>query len=372
MKKIACMAVVLFLSFLLPLDAFAFMPGVDGANVGTLAGTGSHGAWDGGLAQFNMPFGIAGQPGGSVVVADTFNNVIRSISAHGDVSTFAGLILETGDDNFPLGFYLDASLSEAGFNRPAGVAVDADGRIFIADSENHAIRIISEGMVFTFAGGNGRGFADGNPNVSMFNLPGAIAVCPEGNLLVADTGNHVIRKITPDGISSTVAGQAGQFGYAGGYSSLFDSPQGIAVDAEGSIFVADTGNNLIRVIEGGQTRTLAGSRIVGTEGGHGDVWDLAPIGGFRDGFGDYALFNQPIGLAIWNGYLLVADSANHVIRIVSPDGEARTLLGSGAPGYVDGAARQAAFHFPMGIYAQAGRLLITDTGNNMIRFVELR
>ena len=350
---------------------YGFWPSADGHEVATIAGTGGHGALDGSSAQFNLPFGVAGAPGGGIIVADTFNNVLRRVSSPGVTSTFAGTVLEAGDDNFPIGFHYDSSLSNAGFNRPTSVAVDALERIFVADSQNHAIRVILDDMVFTFAGGNGAGHTNGNRNVSRFNKPGAIAVCPDGNLFVADTGNHVIRKITPEGITSTIAGQAGRFGYANGRSALFDSPQGIAVGRDGRVFVADTGNNVIRVIDGDSTSTLAGSSISNLHDAYGDGWDSAPLGFFADDIGIFAMFNQPAGLAFWGDYLIVADSANHAIRAVSQAGEVRTLLGNGNPGFFDVAANMAIFHFPTGVYVQGNMLFIADTGNNMIRAVTL-
>ena len=367
MKKIVCMAAAVVLCFVLPLETFAYMPSVMGNEVETLAGTGSHGAWDGGLSQFNQPMGITYHEG-RILIADTFNNLLRFIDADGEVGTFAGVLRETAPDNFPRGFYRDDVLLEAEFGRPIGLAFDSGGRIFVADSQNSAIRVIWEDRVFTFSGGLGAGFADGSPPVAVFNRPGAVAVGRGGYLYVADTGNHLIRRISPDGYATTIAGVPGQYGHEDGpaYATLFDSPMGIAVSAEGVIFVADTGNNLIRVIEDGVVRTLAG-RVLLDE----DEYDAFPMGGFSDGAGEDALFNMPMGLTIWNGYLIVADSVNHAIRAVSMEGEVVTLLGSGYPGYAMGIAESAMFHFPTGVFAHGNRLLIADTGNNKIRTVEI-
>ena len=352
--------------------------------VETVAGSGSHGHWDGGLARFNMPMALAGDGKGGLIVADTFNNLIRAIDAYRDVQTLAGSIRFIGFDNFPHGAYLDGGLETAGFSRPRGIAVNPDGWVFIADSGNHAIRVIVGGEVFTFAGGLGAGHADGDANTARFNSPSALAVCPEGYVYVADTGNHAIRRVSPIGVTETIAGMPGSYGYMNGanLSALFDSPMGIALSGSGRIYVSDTGNHAIRVISGisgtasGRVDTFAGRRAFLESGGsgssiHPDEWDAAPAGGFEDGASDRAMFNSPKGLSFWGDMLIVADSSNHSIRIISPDGEARTLAGTGYPDYIGGAIEAAAFHFPSGVYVFEDRLFIADMGNNKIRSLSL-
>ena len=367
MKRIFNTATALFLSLALPFCVYAFMPGIEGGYLETAAGTGSHGAWDGGISQFNLPMSLVFD-GSRIMIADTFNNVLRIIDADGEVSTFAGVVRETAPDNFPRGFYRDGALYQAGFNRPVGIAVNPVGHVFVADGRNHAIRILFEDRSYTFTGGLEAGFADGNAYEAMFNMPSALAFGTNGYLYVADAGNHVIRRISPARVASTIAGVPGVHGHEDGAadSALFDSPMGIAVSPDGVIFVADTGNHRIRAIENGEVRTLAGRTNL-------DGTDLEmPTGGFNDGNGENALFNMPMGIAYWDGYLFVADSANHSIRVVSMNGETRTLFGNGYPGYVGGAAGYARLHFPMGVYVRDGRLLIVDTGNNKIRETWLR
>ena len=339
------------------------------------AGTGLHGAMVSGVyAQFNLPSSLAGMPCGEIIVADTSNNAIRLVDADGNVRLFAGTIDIAGRDNFPFGFYLDAGLAESGFNRPVGIAVCDEGRVFIIDSQNHSIRIAVDGVVRTFSGGNGMGFADGGPDVARFNNPSAMAICPQGNLIVADTLNHVIRRIDAMGVVTTIAGRAGVYGNADGNANraTFDSPMGVVVCQSGRVYVADTGNHLIRVIENGVVSTLAGSvqrMAQALRDGHPDRWDMNPLGGFEDGVGNQALFNKPMGLALWNGNLVIADSANHSIRILAPSGEVATIAGTGIPGFAEQGG--VAFHLPRGLYVRGDYLYVADTGNNMIRRIRL-
>ena len=218
MKKIIvllAMALVVSIQFSLIVHANATLEEKESAALGhgvlgvrTLAGTGSHGAADGALVQFNLPFGVFALADGSVLVADSFNNLIRKINADGYGSLFAGRLLGIGADNFPQGAYHDDSSLYSFFYRPVGLAVNSDGWIFIADMHNHAVRVIVDGEVYTFAGGLGAGYAGGGTN-AMFNRPSGITVCANGYVYVADTGNHAIRRISPGGYVTTAAGIGG-------------------------------------------------------------------------------------------------------------------------------------------------------------------
>lgn len=341
--------------------------------VWTVAGTGNHGAIDGYPAQFNLPTGIFSSGDGTLYIADTMNNLIRSIDIDMYVQRVTGEILVNDEHNFPQGFYMDTEIDTALFNRPTDVAVDERGWIFITDSENNAIRVIAGQRVYTFAGSAESGHVDGSSSDARFNLPTAIAICPQGNLYVADTLNHAIRMIDADGNVTTIAGTPGTYGFSDGTvdEALFNRPGGIAVSQDGRIYVADTGNHLIRVIEQGEVRTLAGtlrfmSDITWYE--NTDI-DDEPLGGFEDGF--EAMFNTPTGLSIWYGNLIVADSLNHMIRAILPTGETITIAGIGYPEYINASPDQAAFHLPRGVYVRGNRLYIADTGNNLIRAMEL-
>jgi sugar lactone lactonase YvrE len=206
---------------------------------------------------------------------------------------------------------------QSAFSDPFGIAVAADGTIYVADAgESNRIRKISpDGNVTTLAGGS-EGFVDGAGASASFNTPSALALGPDGNLYVADTGNNRIRKITPDGTVSTVAG-SGTAGYVDGPAATaqFNGPIGLAVSRDGDIYVADTYNDVIRMITiAGEVTTIAGG---GTPG-------------FADGEQKVALFDTPSGIVVVeNSSLIVADTGNRRLRKISPEGSVSTLPISG-------------------------------------------
>ena len=247
--------------------------------VTTLAGlAGAAGSADGtgSAARFRDPRGVAVDSAGNVYVADYSNHTIRKITPAGVVSTLAGLAGNPGSD--------DGTGNAARFSQPAGVAVDSAGNVYVADTFNHTIRkITSAGMVSTLAGLAGSlGSEDGPVSGARFNHPYGVAVdSASGNVYVADSANHTIRKITPAGVVSTLAGLAGNPGSADGIGSAarFNSPYGVAVDSAGNVYVADSHNNTIRKITpAGAVSTLAG---------------LAGMVGSADGTGSAARFNFP-------------------------------------------------------------------------------
>ncbi len=250
--------------------------------VTTLAGTGTDGSMDGAgnVAQFNYPRGGAIDSSGNVYVADTYNQRIRKITSAGVVTTLAG----TGTAGF-----MDGAGNVAQFNFPYGVAVDNSGFVYVADQSNHRIRkITSTGVVSTLAGTGTAGNMDGAGNAALFRSPGGVAVDGSGNVYVADTYNHRIRKITSTGVVSTLA-------------SGFDNPRGVEVDSSGNVYVADASNHRIRKItSAGVVTTLAGT--TGTSG-------------FMDGAGNVAQFNKPYRVAVdSSGNVYVTDTDNHRIR----------------------------------------------------------
>ena len=370
MKRGFFVAVVLMIGF--AFTAYAREP----EGIYTIVGTGVHGA-EIYPAQFNMPLSVAVSAGGGVIfVADTYNNVIRELplipALHQPrVPVLAGYVEPPGPDGFPMGFFRNCILELSRFHRPSSIAVNQQGWIFVADTYNHAIRVIIDRWVYTVAGGASQGFADGNRFNARFSYPGAIALCPLGNIYVADTGNHAIRRIDIFGNVTTVAGRPGVHGYASGqaFASLFNSPMGLAVSPTGRLYIADTGNHVIRVLEGGVVGTFAGTRQL--QAGILDDWFGLPVGGFADGRRDLAVFNNPIGLAIWNDMLIIADSSNHMIRGINANGFVFTIAGTGHAGYSGQNLRDATFHFPSGVFVFENTLLIADTGNNMIRAINL-
>ena len=253
----------------------------NGAVVSTLAGAaGSPGSADGPGARFAYPRGVAVDAAGTVYVADTNNSTIRKITPAGVVSTLAGTAASNGS--------ADGTGAGARFNNPFGVAVDAAGAVYVADTNNSTIRKITPaGVVTTLAGTAGSGgSADGTGAAARFNVPIGVAVDAAGTVYVADTNNNTIRKITPAGAVSTLAGTAGSFGSADGTgaSARFAYPRGVAVDAAGAVYVADEGNSTIRkIMPAGAVSTLAGT--------------AASIGS-ADGTGAAARFRNPAGVAV--------------------------------------------------------------------------
>ena len=351
MKNLRKMAAVLF--------AMTYLSAmyVNAQDVETVAGLGNVGIQDGVEASFHVPADVLVLPGGGILVADKFNNLLRLVDTDGETSTFAGIIPEF----FPIGFHRDGVLGELGLFHPSSLALSEHGWIYIADASNNSIRVIVGDRIFTHVGWGEAGFADGPRGVAAFNHPSAITMAADGVIYVADTLNHVIRRVGTDGYTTTLAGIPGEYGYENGPAdaALFDSPSGIAVSSDGRIFVADTGNHVIKVIENGVVSTLAGSSNLLED------YDF-PVGGFADGAGDVAMFNQPRGLAMWGDYLIVADSANHSIRLVAQDGYVTTIFGAEFAGY-----ELETLHFPMGISVYGNRLYIADSGNNKIRMILL-
>ena len=254
-------------------------------------------------------------------VADTANSSIRIMTAGGVVTTLAGS---------PSIGNINGIASGARFYSPQNVAVDSQNNIYVADTQNSVIRkITSSGIVSVLAGSPGMfGSADGSGGNALFSGPQGIAV--DGSVeyfYVADTGNSSIRKITPGGSTTTFAGAAGNPGNADGVgiNAHFYQPQGVAVDSANNVYVTDTGNHTVRKItSGGVCSTLAG---------------LAGIFGTLDGTNSAARFNNPTGIAVdGSGNLFVTDYKNNTIREVTAAGVVTTLAGwPGVWGNNDGA-----------------------------------
>jgi sugar lactone lactonase YvrE len=265
----------------------------NGGVVSTLAGlAGTVGSSDGtgSAARFFVPSGVAVDGAGNVYVADSANNTIRKITPGGVVSTLAGLA-GTGNSGRN-----DGTGSAARFFQPKGVAVDSAGNVYVADSYNDAIRKITpKGVVSTLAGGDS-GSADGTGSAAQFRFPHGVAVDKAGNVYVADTFNGKIRKITPKGVVSTLTGAA-----------VANQPHGVAVDSAGNVYIADTRNDMIRKLSpNGALSILAGGI---------DYVDFA----FDDGSGPFMQFAKPQGVAVDGaGTVYVADTENSTIRLGVP------------------------------------------------------
>ena len=316
------------------------------------AGTAGSTDGTGSAARFSSPSGVAIDSAGNVYVADTFNNTIRKITHGAAVSTFVGTPGVTGG--------MDGTGAAAQFNAPIGVAVDSSDNVYVADSGNNTVRKITPGGVVTTLAGlaGSAGSMDGTGSGARFNGPRAVAVDSAFNVYVADTFNHTIRKITPGGVVTTLAGLASNPGSANGTGSAarFRDPKGIAVDNAGNIYVGDTFNDIIRKITpGGVVTTLAG---------------VAGNVGSSDGSAAAARFSAPTALTVdRSGNLFVDDTNNQTIRRVRPNGFVTTVGGSpGLVGSTDGSGAAARFNAPQGIIVSPdGRLFVGDTGNDTVR-----
>ncbi len=328
------------------------------AEVTTIAGNGTAGYGDGfDPAEFSSPQGVAVDTAGNVYVADTGNHRIRKITPGGLVTTLAG-------DGHPYLTNGPAAASE--FYSPQGVAVDGSGNVFVADTGDHVIRKIdASGQVTTYAGaGAAPGFADGAAASASFDSPGGLAIDAAGNVYVADSGNNRIRKIDTGGNVTTVAGNgvAGDTDGTGGPSgsAQFAWPTGIAADGAGNLFVADTGNNRIRKIDPeGNVTTFAGNGSAGFADGSG-------------GRSGSAELRWPGGVALGAaGDLFVADQDNYRLRRIDPSGDVTTVAGGPAPGFVDGSSSVARFYGPRAVaLAASGTIVVADEENDAIREVD--
>jgi streptogramin lyase len=299
-------------------------------------------------ATLDNPEGVAWGPNGTLYVANTADNVLSAVTG-ATTTTVAGSYEGTGEtgDNGPA---IAATLTE-----PAGLAVNDAGDVFIADTEGYS--------------GDG-----GRATRAELDSPQAVAVNRDGDLFIADTGNNVIREVSPRGTITTFAGD-GRPGYVGGddrraTSARLTAPTGVAVDAFGNVYIADTGNNVIRrVSTSGLITTVAGNYAedLGNDG----------IGGFSGdgGAATAAQLYAPEGVAVDNaGDLFIADTFNDAIREVTPNGIITTVVNSAAtPGKTGygGPATAAALNSPYAVSVDnsTGDLYIADTSNNAIRVV---
>jgi sugar lactone lactonase YvrE len=387
--------------------------GVNGI-ITTVAGGGTNVLGDGGAAtnaSLYNPSGLAVDASGNLLFADVYNNRIRKVGLNGIITTVAG----NGHVNPST---LEGSYSgdggeatNAGLNRPTGLAVDASGNLFIADSGNNRIRKVDAAGLITTVAGNGGvmtnqygyvvGLYSGDGGAATnagLNGSTGLAVDATGNLFIADSGNNRIRKVGLNGIITTVAGNGNliptqSYGPEAGYyfgdggaatNAVLNLPVGVAVDASGNLFIAESGNNRIRKVDAnGVITTMAGNGAVTIIQDYGLAGSYSGDGGEATNAG---LFN-PSGVAVdASGNLFIADDLNFRIRKVDVNGLITTVAGNGPYGYAPydmgvggpygffsgdgGAATNASLNYSYGVAVDAsGNLFIADSGNSRIREV---
>jgi DNA-binding beta-propeller fold protein YncE len=317
---------------------------------------GGGGSADGpkGSARFESPQKITVDSAGNLYVAETNLNLIRKILPNGYVTTMAGFYRVVGSS--------DGTGVAANFDSPKGLTVDSSGNIFVADTNNHTIRKVTQnGVVTTFAGTAGAfGSTDATGAAARFKSPTDVAADLLGNIYVLDIQNHTVRKMTSAGVVTTLAGLAGTTGSADGTGSAarFKWPRGLAVEPSGdNIYVADSDNSTIRKItSAGVVSTLAG---------------LAGSSGSADGTGNAARFSSSSSLAADSlGNVYVADSGNKTIRKITSAGVVTTLAGlAGNSGSNDGTGSAARFTYPNGIAVDASgdNIYVSDSDTFTIR-----
>jgi sugar lactone lactonase YvrE len=341
----------------------------------------------GSAASFFFPGGLATDSSGNVYVADTDNQTIRKITPSGVVTTVAGLAGVFGNFNGTGGV--------ARFGSPEGVATDRGGNVYVADTQNATIRKITPGGVVTTLAGSPlmRGSADGTGRDARFNHPSAVAIGSDGMVYVADSRNYTIRKVTPEGVVTTLAGSPGLGGNVDGTGSAarFESLTGLTVDATGNVYAVDADNYAIR-------KTTPAGVVTTLKDGTGKPVSLgAPVGIAIDRAGTIYVtdssavrkittagvvttladagynnprFSRPTGVAVdGDGNVYVDDRDRHSVWKINPAGVVTPLAGSYTPrGRADGIGSAARFSSPEGVATDsAGAVYVADTGSGSIR-----
>ncbi|PIQ27407.1 hypothetical protein COW36_22665 [bacterium (Candidatus Blackallbacteria) CG17_big_fil_post_rev_8_21_14_2_50_48_46] len=301
-------------------------------------------------AQFSYPWDIVQGPDLFFYGVDRFNHRIRKISQQGQTTTFAGQRAPG---------YQDGQAAQAQFDNPVGLTVDQAGNLYIADSGNHLIRKIDvKGNVSTLAGVPKKsGFQDGEAQTALFSSPSGLCLDAQGNLLIADSNNHRIRKLSADGKTvSTLVGSA-EKGFLNGpaLEARLNSPRDLVADSQGNLYISDGFNHAIRRL--GKTGML-------------ETWVGNGSPGDQEGVGEQARLNEPRGLDLDQaGNLYIADSGNHRIRLVSPDRSLSNFAGNGQGRFQNGSLKEGSFAMPSGLVLTPTGLAIADTQNHRIRMI---
>jgi uncharacterized protein (TIGR03437 family) len=298
----------------------------------TAVGSGAAGYLDGSDlsgVQFSSPNALALDSKGAIYVSDSGNQRIRLISG-GSASTIAG----TGTAGYTGN---GSAATSAEIQGPGGIVVASDGTIYIAETTNHVVRKISGGTISVYAGTatSGYGGDGGTASTALINGPTGLALDSSGSLYISDTGNNLIRKVTKDGIITSYVGGTGPT------AGSLKNPTGICVDAAGTLYIADSGNRRIVKFANSKLSAFAGNSNVGFSGDGGPATS--------------ATFNNPVGLAVDSaGSVYIADTNNGRIRKVTPDGNIVTIASG--------------LSFPRGVALTAdGKVYVADTANNVIR-----
>jgi RHS repeat-associated protein len=314
----------------------------------TFAGTGSPSSTDGTgtTASFDQPLGMVMDAGGNLYVADAGSHEIRKVTPSGTATTLAG----GGYAGFTNGIGTSAL-----FNHPVGLVIDVSGNLYVADEANNAIRKITPtGVVTTLAGSGTAGFTNGSGGAATFNLPCGVALDAAGNIYVADYNNNVIRKVTAAGMVTTYAGTGIANSTDGPVATAtFNHPFSLAFDKSGNLFITDrVGSRIRKITPAGIVSTLAGS-----------------TNGYLDGTGAAAEFSGPTSLALDTAEnVYVTDEGNQRIRKITSGGIVTTVAGSGSAGDVDGVGSAAVFNNPFAIAsASAGYIYVGEQAGNLVR-----
>ncbi|MDX8338559.1 NHL repeat-containing protein [Draconibacterium sp. IB214405] len=303
------------------------------------------------------PFGMCSDGSGNFYIADVGKHCISRVTPEGEIEVFAG----TGNPGAA-----DGKLKSAEFNSPSGVCFDKKGNLYVAGFGGQNVRKISpDGEVTAVAGTGEEGYQDGPADEAIFSSPRGVCVDSKGNIFVADCWNHRIRKISPDGMVTTFAG-GGKRGElvvndwkdGADTTARFDAPCGLAIDAQDNIFVADANNNSIRKITpDGKVTTLAGT-------------DHRK--GLSDGTKEEAVLNVPTELfAVSDGTIYFSDTYNHCVRKITPEGGVVTLVGTGEEGFSEKEPLESLLSNPRGICVYNGYLYFVEMSNHTLRKLKL-
>ncbi len=314
--------------------------------------------------EFYLPVGVTVK-NGNIIVADSMCDRIQIID--GEKNKRIGKPGQYGLTYLDSGALVDGYRENALFAKPTGVALDLNGDVIICDTGNHVIRRMNDEVVITIAGNGSSGYKNGKESGAQFSSPRSAVVGSDGYIYVADTLNHCIRRIDTEGNVTLYAGSPEIKGYKDGelMDAMFYEPSGLCFSSDGDLYVADSANHCIRRISGNTVETVAGRP------GETDNLTGYPTGGYIDGDNELVTFNFPRGITITsNNEIIIADTMNHAVRMIVGN-ETRTLAGGGAADQYYGSAENIRLTRPECVYADGDTLYISDTANNRVLSVIL-